>query len=268
MIKYHTFLPGAANSAESANAALALDRIIQAESDESYARITRYRLAEKAAKECEDRYFIAMEDGHCVSRIFVGWGRHAASVGNFGNFRTADDHQRMGIGRTVLEMLIASIKKSTVLPTALFCTCGKPHLVRLYHDTLGFRPAISGTDGGMLYCPLGDSPETFDDFCQEYYRPAKSLSFKSGTIGFRNEIDCLLKFALHAARDPETFGLKSFPTYEAAILALAENPALGKLERVATEDGRTVGWAYTPADGEREIQLHPAFRNMKIQEKL
>ena len=267
MLQYHTFLPGATNPAESVNAALALDRIIQAESDQSYARMIRYRLAGKAANECEDRYFIAMEDGYCVSRIWYGWGRHAASVGNFGNFRTADDHQRMGIGRTLLEMLTDSVRSSKDLPSALFCTSSKPHLVRMYAP-LGFRPAISGTDRGMLYCPLGNSPETFDDFCQEYYRPAKSLSFEPGTVGFRHELDCLLCFALCAAGEPGTYGLKSFPTYESAFLTLAENPALGKLERVATEDWRTVGWAYTPANGEREIQLHPAFRNMKIQEKL
>ena len=51
---------------------------------------------------------------------------------------------------------------------------------------------------------------------------------------------------------------------EEAFLALAENPAPGKLERVVTEDDRTVGWAFTPAGGEREIQLHPAFRKMNV----
>lgn len=265
MIRYDTFLPGGINSQEAANAADALDRIVQAESDQPYARMIRYRLKGKAANECEDRYFIAMEDGHCVSRIWYGWGRHGAAVGNFGNFRTADDHQRRGIGRTLLDMLTASIRNSNDLPTALFCTSSKPHLVRMYAP-LGFRPAIAGTDRGMLYCPLGDSPETFEDFCREYYRPAQALFFEPGTVGFRHELDCLLGFALCAAGEPRTYGLKSFPTYESAFLALAENPSLGKLERVGTDDGRTVGWAFTPADGEREIQLHPAFRNMKIQE--
>ena len=265
MVRYHTFLPGKANDPSAELAAVALDRIIQAESEASYARMIRYRLAGKAAAECEDRYFIAEEDGRCVSRIWYGWGRHAGAVGNFGNFRTAEDHRRQGIGRRLLEMLTASLGNEKDPPSCLFCIAGKPHLVAMYAP-LGFRPALKDTDCGPLYCPLNGAPETFSDFCRAYYRPAERLRFVPGTAGFRHEVDCLLGFALCEAGEFRTFGLRSFPTYEEAFLALAADPALGRLERAVTEDGRTVGWAFTPAGGERELQLHPRFRGMKIQE--
>jgi GNAT superfamily N-acetyltransferase len=265
MINYRTFVPGGINPPEALEAAGALSGMLREESQRSYARMMLYRLAGKAAGECEDRYFIAVEDGQCVSRIWYGWGRHRDAVGNFGNFRTAEDHQRRGIGRSLLEMLIASVRNSADLPRCLFCTCSQPHLVRMY-GALGFRPALEGTDRGLLYCPLGGSPDSFNGFIREYYRPARSLHFAPGTVGFRHEVDCLLAFSLHAAGETNSFGLKSFPTYEAAFLALAEDPAAGKLERVATEDDRTVGWAFTAAGGEREIQLYPAFRKMTIQE--
>ena len=266
MVRYHSFIPGGLNTPSAESAAFALDRLIQTESDASYAQMIRYRLAGKAASECEDRYFIAEEDGRCVSRIWYGFGRHDRAAGNFGNFRTAEDHQRQGIGRQLLEMLTASLRNEKDLPSCLFCIAGKPHLVAMYAP-LGFRPALKGTETGPLYCPLGGSPENFEDFCREYYRPARSLHFAPGSIGFRHEVDCLLGFALCAAGEFRTFGLKSFPTYEAAFLALADDPARGRLERVVTDDGRTVGWSFTPAGGEREIQLHPAFRKMKIQER-
>ena len=267
MIICQTFVPGGINPPEALEAAGALSGLLPEESQRSYARMMLYRLAGKAAGECEDRYFIAMEDGQCVSRIWYGWGRHQDAVGNFGNFRTREDHQGRGIGRSLLNMLIASVRNSADLPRCLFCTCSQPHLIRMYAE-LGFRPALKGTDRGLLYCPLGGSPDTFDGFIREYYRPAQSLHFAPGTVGFRHEVDCLLAFSLCAAGEMNTLGLKSFPTYEAAFLALAEDPASGKLERVVTEDGRTVGWAFTPAGGEREIQLYPAFRKMIIQERL
>lgn len=265
MIQYFTYLPGKVNSPETVRAGKSLDALIQAESDQSYARMMRCRLAGKVSAECEDRYFIALDGEECVSRIWYGWGRHRGAVGNFGNFRTAEDHQRMGIGKTLFTMLVDDLKNSSDRPDCLFCTSSKPHLVRLY-GTMGFRPALKGTEGGPLYCPLGESPESFDDFCEMYYRPAKSLHFSPGTAGFRHEVDCLLNFALRAAGETDTTGLVSFPTYEAAFLAAEEAPARGKLERVETEDGRTVGWAFRPSGGVREICLHPAFRGMKIEE--
>ena len=263
MVQYHTFLPGGANPPSAVSAASALDSVVQAESDASYARMIRYRLAGKAAAECNDRYFIAEDEGRCVSRIWYGWGDHADAVGNFGNFRTAEDRQRQGIGRHLLEMLTASVRSEKNPPRCLFCTTGKPHLVAMYAP-LGFRPVLEGTDRGLLYCPLNGSPEKFSDFCREYYRPAEELHFVPATVGYRHEVDCLLGFALCAAGEFRTFGLKSFATYEAAFLTLEADPSLGKLERVVTEDGRTVGWSFLPAGGERELQLHPAFRSMKI----
>ena len=147
MIACQYFVPGGINPPEALEAAGALSGLLPVESPRSYARMMLYRLAGQAAGECEDRYFIAMEDGQCVSRIWYGWGRHQDAIGNFGNFRTAEDHQRRGIGRSLLEMLIASVRNSADLPRCLFSTCSQPHLVRMY-GALGFRPALEGTDRG------------------------------------------------------------------------------------------------------------------------
>ena len=171
MITFQTFFPGGINLPEAREAASALSGLLSKESPQSYARMMIYRLSGKAAGECEDRYFMAMDDGQCVSRIWYGWGRHRDAIGNFGNFRTREDHQRLGIGRSLLDMLIDSVRNSADLPRCLFCTCSKPHLVRMYAE-LGFRPALKGTDRGLLYCPLRDSPDTFDGFIGEYYRSA------------------------------------------------------------------------------------------------
>ena len=146
MIEYFTYLPGKVNSPEAVRAGKSLETLMQAESDQSYARMMRCRLAGKVSAECEDRYFIALDGEKCVSRIWYGWGRHRGAVGNFGNFRTAEDHQRMGIGKKLFTMLVDDLKKTADRPECLFCTSSKPHLVRLY-GTMGFRPALKGTEG-------------------------------------------------------------------------------------------------------------------------
>ena len=262
MMDYYTFAPEGGNSAEAVAAAASLSQLLEAQTA-SHARMIRYRLSGRAAAECVDRYFLAVRGGRCVSRIWYGWGRHTEAVGNFGNFKTDDELRGQGIGRHIYNMLKASLQAEAAPPLALFCTSSQPHLVRLYGE-IGFRPAVSGTEGGPLYAPLGGSPERFADFCREYYRSSSFLRFVPGSIGFRHEVDCLLRFALLERGEDGIFGLKTFPSYEAAFLAIAADPSVGTLERVVTDRDRTVGWAFTPRNGEREIQLHPDFRNREI----
>lgn len=266
MIQYHVFLPGRANPPSSTAAAAALLRVVERESDASYARMIAYRLAGAAADECEDCYFIATEGDRCVSRLWYGWGRHADAIGNFGNFRTADELQGQGIGGRLMAMLAESLRGRNDPPLALFCTSSKPHLVRMYAK-LGFRPALTGTEKGPLYSPLAGSPETFPEFCRAYYRPARELRLLAGTVGWRHEVDCLLNFALREAGENPVGGPGGYSSFEAAFLALAGDPSLGKLERLVTDAERTVGWAFTPRGGRRELLVHPDFRDLPIREE-
>lgn len=263
MIQYHIFRPGKINSSAAETAAMSLRQLVKCESDNSYARMMAFRLAGEAAAECEDIYFIATESGRCVSRLWFGWGKHAGAVGNFGNFRTADELQGRGIGGRLFTMLAEALCLESKPPLALFCTSDKPHLVRLY-GKIGFRPALANAASGPLYCPLAYSPESFAEFRRRYYRPALRLSLRPGTVGRRHEIDCLLNFALRDEGKDTGARPGAFSSFEAAFLAVTENPSLGKLEVLITEDERTVGWSFTPRDGTREMLLHPGFRELPI----
>ncbi len=261
MLTYSTFIPGETNSPEAIAAGAALDSQLAAENPEMpYSQMMRFRLNGSAAAECRDAYFITTDAGNYVARLWHGWGWHADAVGNFGNFKTSEAYQRQGIGGKLLDMWFADLHDAATPPLGLFCTATPPHLVELY-GRFGFRPALAGSSGGPLYCPLGDSPPTFQEFCAGYYRPASSLRFVPGTVGFRHEIDCLLRFALLDAG--ETFGLVAIPSYEMALLA----PNGGRLERIVTDQEHTVGWAFTAAGQNRELQVHPSYRGMSISEK-
>jgi GNAT superfamily N-acetyltransferase len=223
----------------------------------SYSRIIRKRLSGMFAEECNDYYYVALDDnGDCISRLCWSWGTHADSVGNWGNFQTREDFQGKGVGRNVIQLFIDHLQRESSPPLALFCTCGSESLTK-YYSKLGFRPAIAGTTFGPLYCPLGDTPPTFAEFCRNYYTPSDHVIRCLGTAGYRHEIDCLLKFALLAKGLP--FGLPSVKTYEDAVLLLLNDPTAGTLERFALPNGHTVGWAYTPRNGQTEIQLHPDY---------
>ena len=263
MVQYHIFRPGKVNSPAAEAAAMSLRRLVKCESDSSYARMMAFRLGGGAAAECEDVYFIATDGGRCVSRLWFGWGKHAGAVGNFGNFRTANELQGQGIGGRLFTMLAEALCLESKPPLALFCTSDKPHLVRLY-GKIGFRPALADTASGPLYCPLADSPESFAEFRRWYYRPALRLHLRPGTVGRRHEIDCLLNFALRDEGEDTEARPGGFSSFEAAFLAVTENPSLGKLEVLTTEDERTVGWAFTPSGGEREMLFHPGFRELPI----
>jgi GNAT superfamily N-acetyltransferase len=265
MITYSRFFPGdiIGQNEEEISAAKALDDLLTLENPTaSYSQMMRYRLSGKASNQCCDNYFIALDDGICVSRIWYGWGKHDDAIGNFGNFLTANDHQRMGIGSKLLMMLFDDLNSRNDKPIGLFCTAGKEHLVQTY-GKYGFRLALKNTTVGRLYCPLKNSPPTFSEFCEEYYQTKGKLRFIPGTIAYRHEIDCLLSFAFDELKIK--FGFEVMPSYEIAILTLLNNPNAGKLEVIVNDINHVVGWAWTPNGMARLIQVHPKFSNNIIE---
>ena len=69
-----------------------------------YADMLRIRVAGGTLTESVDRYFVAHENGACISRLWNGWGRHENAIGNFGHFFTLENMRGKGIGKRLLEM--------------------------------------------------------------------------------------------------------------------------------------------------------------------
>lgn len=212
-----------------------------------YADMLRVRASGALAAECTDIYYLACEDGALLSRLWCGWGKHANAVGNFGNFVTRPDLRGRGIGRALLADWQASLDRPD-RPLAFFCNAGAPHLVKLY-EPYGFRLAVDGTEVGPLYCPLGDSPTSFREFCRDYYTSV-SVTAAPASVGYRHEIDCLLRFAL--MNEGEALGLAEVGSMEEAYL----RGMLPDMLLYFNERGRVVGWGMR---GD-EPQLHPACR--------
>lgn len=219
---------------------------------ESYSAMMRMRAAGKAASECADVYYLCCDgDNNLVSRLWMGWGKHKNAVGNWGNFFTAPEHRGQGIGRKILDAWQDDLSKRQDLPIALFCTAGEEGLAKLY-EPYGFRPALKNATCGPLYCPLGDSPESFEDFCREYYKPANSLIFKQATLEWRHEIDCLFKFAmLDRGLDYLPRGMTSL---EASLL---ENDK--SVEIIFTDTNIPVGLTSINTDSKKSITVHPNY---------
>lgn len=244
-ITYDIFVSGGRLSP----AAEALARELEHENpDMTYSQMMRLRIAGKAASECTDVYFIAAEGGRYAARLWYGWGTHGDPIGNFGNVKTHERYQHRGICSKLLELWHEDIMHRTTLPLGLFCTASKPFLVKMY-GKYGFRPALPGRETGPLYCPLGNSPASFAEFCDLYYHPAEYLLWRPAMIGWRHEIDCLLNF--HLQSEGLVHGLPGAESLEFAIL----NPQSGKAELAFTDKGHCVGWAYTPAGGSRNFRL-------------
>ena len=256
-IQYDTFVPGGAMSVP---ARCLYEELAGEDPDRTYSQMMRFRLSGHAAGECTDTYFIATAAGEYVARLWHGWGTHPDSIGNFGNFKTLEKYQRQGIGRKLLNLWYENLNGRSDLPLALFCTSSKPHLVRLYGE-YGFRPALQGAEGGPLYCPLGDSPESFQEFCERYYSPAKFLKIRPASVGWRHEIDCLLKFYL--LDHQRNLSLSGAVNLEYALL----HPEAGKAELFFTDAGRCAGWAFTPVGGKRSCCLYPGYQELPVREE-
>ncbi len=221
-----------------------------------YADMMRLRISGGAAGDCQDVYYLCTdENDDLVSRLWMGWGKHGSAVGNWGNFFTFPEHRGQGIGRKMLDLWFHDAHTRKDAPIALFCTAGDEGLAKLY-EPYGFRPALKGAKCGPLYCPLGESPETFEEFCREYYKPAQSLVFKKATLEWRHEIDCLLKFAmLDSGLDYLPEGMTSL---EASIL---ENGAK-RIDIIFTDTNIPVGLARVRDGGKCDISIHPSYLHL------
>lgn len=230
----------------------ALSRMLEHENPgKSYAEVMRLRVSGALADECRDVYFVAHENGECVSRLWNGWGKHENAIGNFGNFLTLEEYRGQGIGTRLLEMWYADLQSRSDLPLALFCTSAPK--AALMYEKYGMRPIAQDAAYGPSYMPLGKSPARFADFCEAYYQPSSYLISRPASFAYRHEIDCLLKFALSVRG--ESLGIGETPSAEHAILYAPD-----RAQMLFTDRGTCVGWS---VDG--QAQVHPAYRNLKIE---
>lgn len=216
----------------------------------SYADMMRLRISGSVSDQCNDTYFVARKGEECLSRLWHGWGKHENAIGNFGNFLTREDLQGQGIGKQMMTVWQQTIDAEPNKPLGLFCS-SKERPAQMYFR-YGFRPALKGKSYGPLYLPLGDSPETFQEFCEMYYLPTKKLIARTATIQWRHEIDLLLKFAL--LDRGLKFGIGEYTVIEQALLY-----APGKAEQIFTEEGRCVGWRIGD-----QTQLFPLYEGLNI----
>lgn len=230
----------------------ALCRMLADESPgKSYAEVMRRRASGALVGECRDVYFVAHEDGACISRLWNGWGKHENAIGNFGNFLTLESCRGQGIGTRLLELWYDDLQRRQDQPLALFCTSA-PKAARMY-ERYGMLPIEAGATHGPSYMPLGNSPESFDAFCEVYYKPARVLYSRPASFEYRHEIDLLLKFVLMHMGLP--FGFDGMPSVEQALLTCPE-----KTEMLFTEQGRCVGWCYGGA-----VQIYPAYSQTNVE---
>ena len=220
-----------------------------------YSQMMRIRASGNAARECTDIYYLCTDgENNLVSRLWMGWGKHERAVGNWGNFFTSPEYRGQGIGRKMLDFWHNDLKTRENLPLALFCTAGEEGLAKLYAP-YGFRPALKNTTCGPLYCPLGNSPESFAEFCEQYYTPASSLTFKPATLEWRHEIDCLFKFAMLSK------GLDYLPKGMTSLEAslLEKDP---HVEIIFTDTNVPVGLAVLHENEKKDVRIHPSYAHL------
>ena len=221
------------------------------DTDKSYADMMRLRISGALAEECHDVYYVAHESGRGLSRHWMGWGKHADAIGNWGNFYTDEACRGKGIGGQLLRFWYEDFQACADVPLGFFCTVATRELTDLYRR-FGFRPAVEGTDCGYLYRPNGDSPATFRAFCERYYRPSDVLYHRRASAGYRHEIDCLLRFVYRDMGLP--FGVGGLKSVEEGLLYCPERCGM-----LFSKDGRCVGWS---VDG--NIQVHPMYLDSAV----
>ena len=217
----------------------------------SYADMMRLRISGGAAQECYDVYYVAHDKGRPLSRHWMGYGRHEGAVGNWGNFLTAPEERGKGYGGSLLKFWYDDFKNTENKPSCFLCIGGALSLAQLY-SRFGFRPAIRGREFGPLYMPVGDSPDSFLEFTENYYKPSPVLFHRPATIGYRHEIDCLLRF--YFVDSGLEFGIGGASYVEEGLLYYPERVGM-----LFTEVGRCVGWSL---DG--ELQTHPLYKKSDI----
>lgn len=231
----------------------ALWDMVKAECTERpYTETIRRRVAGVYADICTDNFYVAHEGGRCYSRLYTSWGKHKDSIGNFGHFVTLEECRGQGIGREVLKIWADDIYSRSDVPLGLFCTA-TAQIAELYRP-YGFREIDPNAKGGYLYCPLGNSPESFRELCDQYYQPSDILIHRPASMEYRHELDCLLRFALSLNGD------KDFPAggyYYLEELIITEPRRVGML---FSKDNHCVGYTI---DG-NIAKVHPQYRNATI----
>ena len=206
------------------------------------------RLSGTLCDVANDIYFVTHENGVGYSRIWMCYGKHEGAVSNWGAVYTPDEYRGKGYCGMTLDYCFDEIKKMENPPLALFCMAGD--IARVY-KRYGFVPALRGAVQGPLYMPLGNSPKTFAEFCEQYYTKTDELVVVDADFGHRNEVDCLLRFALMDIG--ESFGVCG----EKDLYVLLMNKS-NRAKIVLTKEGKTAGWM---VDG--VMQLHPNYRDVK-----
>ena len=206
------------------------------------------RLSGELLDVCNDIYFLTHDDGKGLSRLWMCYGKHENAVSNWGAVYTAEEARGKGLCARTLDYCFEQIDAMEDPPLALFCTAGD--VARLY-KRYGFVPALKGTDKGPLYRPSANAPKTFGEFCESYYTPTDELFVIDADFGWRNEIDCLLRFALWDIG--EEFGIKDVTDL---YVLLMQTPERAKI--ILTKENRCVGWAVDDI-----MQLHPKYRDVK-----
>ncbi len=211
-----------------------------------------YRLDGNVTDSCEDIFFTAHENGVALSRLWMCYPKHQNAIANWGAFFTLEECRGKGIGSNVLNYCFEEITRLKAPPLGLFCTAGKVWLTEMYRK-YGFVTAIHDTSCGPLYRPVGDSPKTFKEFCELYYTPTTALHTAKADFGWRNEIDCLLKFAML------DIGLDYSIAGEADLNMILLNTPDRDARVILTEHDRCVGWML---DGKAVI--HPKYEGIPV----
>ena len=211
-----------------------------------------YRLDGNCHKDCEDIYFVAHEDGKALCRIWMCYPRHENAISNWGAVYTLEECRGRGICNQTLDFCMKELEKLQNGPAGLFCTAGKQWLTDMYAK-FGFVTAIHDTTMGPLYRPLKDSPETFKEFYENYYTPANSLKAVKATWEYRNEVDCLLKFALLDK------GIDYAINGDRDLNMILMNQPERDAKVILTDTGKCVGWML---DGVAKV--YTMYENMPI----
>ena len=199
---------------------------------------------------CNDTFYAAHKDGKVLSRLWMGYPKHKNSIGNWGCVYTDEECRGQGLARKTLDYWYEDIQKSDNLPLGLFCTTGKAWVTQMY-TKYGFATVLEGAEYGPLYMPLGDSPKTFKGFCEMYYTPTKALHTVKATFEWRNEIDCLLKFAMI------DMGLNYTIDGQGDLYNLLRETPEREIFAILTEEDKCVGWML---DG--KICIYPPYADL------
>jgi hypothetical protein len=198
---------------------------------------------------CYDVFFLTHEDGCGLSRIWMGYGRQENALCNWGAVFTPEEYRGRGYCGRTLDYSFEYIDSMETPPPALFCTAGS---MAATYGKFGFMPALNGATYGPMYRPCGDSPKSFAEFCESYYTKTDELRAIDAHFGWRNEIDCLLKFALWNMG--EEFGILGVGALYELLMADASRANI-----ILTKEDKCVGWSI---DG--VLQLHPKYRGIEI----